>query len=204
MNRITTLSFAVVALVACSREDATPPWSHAPAAAAPAPTGASSAAMPAQAAYDLLDQRTPIPLLPMMANRQKANMRDHLVAVQEIMAALAKDDLAAVATAAGKMGFSDQMGQMCQHMGMAAPGFTDQALGFHRQADKVAVAARAGDKAAVVTELNTTLTTCTGCHARWKQQVVDEATWTRLTGSPSPMGAGMPMRGMDHMQHMQH
>ncbi len=45
---------------------------------------------------DELDARAPIPLLPMMANHQKENMRDHLVAVQEIVAALASNDFAAI------------------------------------------------------------------------------------------------------------
>jgi DNA-binding MarR family transcriptional regulator len=40
-------------------------------------------------ALDRMDTRAPVPLLPMMANHQKQNMRDHLVAVQEIVAALA-------------------------------------------------------------------------------------------------------------------
>ena len=122
----------------------------------------------------------------MMANHQKQNMRDHLVAVQEIVAALATDDLAAVATAVGRIGLTESMGQMCEHMGAAAPGFTDQALAFHRTADRIAVAARAGDRALVLTELGATLAACTGCHATWKQQVVDQDGWARATAAPAP------------------
>jgi len=133
-----------------------------------------------------MDTRRPVPLLPMMADHQKQNMRQHLVAVQEIVAALASDDFGGVERAAGRIGFSEQMGQMCTHMGAGAPGFTEQALGFHRAADRIAVAARERDRTRVLSELGATLQTCTSCHAAWKQQVVDEPTWQRLTSSVPP------------------
>jgi hypothetical protein len=76
-------------------------------------------------------------------------------------------------------------------MGAAAPGFTEQALEFHRTADRIAAAARAGDRTRVLAALAATVQTCTACHATWKQQVVDEATWQRLASSASspPNGA---------------
>jgi hypothetical protein len=99
---------------------------------------------------------------------------------------LATDDFSGVERAAGRIGFSEQMGQMCTHMGAGAPGFTEQALGFHHTADRIAAAARDRDRARVLTELSATLQTCTSCHAAWKQQVVDEPTWQRLTSSAPP------------------
>lgn len=123
----------------------------------------------------------------MMANHQKQNMRDHLVAVQEIVVALAKNDFAGVEKAVGRIGFSEQMGQMCTHMGAGAQGFTEQALEFHHQADRIAEAARGRDAKRVAAELGATLQTCTACHAKWKQQVVDEPTWQRLTASAAPV-----------------
>lgn len=184
-----TVAMSLV-VVACSRDPKpTPAPTPAPApATTPAPAAMSEAAGPA--ALDRMDLRKPLPLLPMMANHQKQNMRDHLAAVQAIVAALAKDDLAAVATATSAIGFSESMGQMCEHMGAGAAGFTEQALAFHHQADRIAVAARAGDRAGVLTELGVTLSACTSCHATWKQQVVDEATYTRVTGAAPPMHGG--------------
>ncbi|MCC6623126.1 MAG: cytochrome c [Deltaproteobacteria bacterium] len=129
-----------------------------------------------------------MPLLPMMANHQKQNMRDHLVAVQEIVVALGNDDLAGVERAAARIGYSEQMGQMCTHMGLGAPGFTEQALNFHHTADTITAAARLGDRVGVTRALGATLQTCTGCHATFKQSVVDEATWGRLTSTPAPSG----------------
>jgi len=141
-----------------------------------------SASTPA-ATLDRLDDRTPVPLLPMMASHQKQEMRDHLVAVQEIVAALAGEDFAAVERAAARIGSSEEAQQMCSHMGAAASGFTEQALEFHRGADRITDAARERDRSRVLAELGATVKACTSCHAQWKQQVVDEPTWDRLTAA---------------------
>lgn len=180
MNRLALLLASGFALLAACTRDAPPT----PAATGNAP--ATPTVTSATDALDRMDTRAPVPLLPMMANHQKQNMRDHLVAVQEIVAALATDDYATIERAAGRIGFSEQMGQMCTHMGAGAPGFTEQALNFHHTADRIAAAAHDRDRARVLTELGATLQTCTSCHAAWKQQVVDEPTWQRLTSSAPP------------------
>ena len=186
MSRVVLVLVAIGAVLgACSRES--PP---APAAMSSAATAASAAS--AADALDTMDTRAPVPLLPMMANHQKQNMRDHLVAVQEIVAAIATDDFAGVERAAGRIGFSEQMGQMCTHMGAGAPGFTEQALEFHHSADRVGAAACDRDRGRVLTELGATLQMCTACHARWKQQVVDEPTWTRMTSYAPPTHRATP------------
>jgi hypothetical protein len=166
---------ALVLLGACSRE--TPPT--------PVVPGVSDtiAADP----LDHLDKRAPVPLLATMANHQKQNMRDHLMAVQEIVVRLSTADFAGVERAAARVGFSEQMGQMCTHMGAGAPGFSEQALEFHHTADRIASAARDRDARGVLTELAATLQTCTSCHAVWKQHVVDEPTWARLTSLAAPL-----------------
>jgi cytochrome c556 len=134
---------------------------------------AAQAAPPrAREALDELDQRRPVPLLPMMAQHQKANMREHLEAVQEVVAAAAVGDFEKVAVAAKRMGYSESMGRMCEHIGAAALGFTDQALSFHHTADEIAVAAKRQDGEAVLTALSKTLQACTSCHATYKQQLV--------------------------------
>jgi len=145
---------------------------------------------------DGMDTRTAVPLVPMMAHHQKQEMRDHLAVVQEVAAALAAGDFAGVETAARRIGYSDEEAQMCTHMGAGAPGFTDAAIEFHHTADAIGQAARQRDSAAVLTALSRTLATCTACHTRFKQRVVDEATWTSLTQqlSPSPHGASTEVR----------
>jgi hypothetical protein len=165
-------------------------------AQSPPVTGGTSC--DAQAALADLDRRTPVPLLPMMAHHQKQNMRDHLVAVQEIVAALAAEDFPAVERAAARIGYSEQMATMCTHMGAGAPGFTDQAMNFHRTADTISEAAREKDGKAVASALGATLQTCTGCHATYRQEVVDREGWSRSTSMPPPGGKGGPGMGWRH------
>jgi hypothetical protein len=171
--RALLLASALATMGACTREQA------------PAPDVMSTAEMPPSAAetLELMDVRTPLPMVPMMANHQKENMRDHLLAVQEIVLALASDDFAAIERAAERIGFSQETGQMCTHMGAAATGFTEQALAFHHTADRIVIAARERDRARVLGQLGATLEACTSCHSSWKQQVVDETTWKRLTST---------------------
>lgn len=157
--------------------------------------GASS--VTASAALDAMDTRKPVPLLPMMASHQKQNMRDHLVAVQQIVLALADDDFTAVEKAASRIASSPQMAQMCTHMGAGAPGFTEQALGFHQSADAITLAATKKNKKAVLAALGNTLTTCTACHETWKQAVVDEKTWSEATSNAPPLAHEM----MNQAQH---
>lgn len=142
----------------------------------------SDATVAAQQALSRMDSRRAVPLPPLMAKHQKENMREHLAVVQEIIAAAASDDFTAVERATSRIGYSEQMGQMCTHMGAAAPGFTEQALIFHRTADSIAVAARQHDRDGVLRALSNTLQACTACHSGWKQEVVDDATWSHLTG----------------------
>lgn len=156
---------------------------------APAPAAAPSAVPPssgAQAALDKIDSRTPVPLLPMMAHHQKENMRDHLIAVQQIVAAVATKDFPAVEKAAARIGFSETMGKMCSHMGAGAPGFTETALKFHHDADKIGEAARKKDAQLVLSALGETLSQCTSCHATFKQSVVGEDEWSQAAGGAAP------------------
>ena len=79
------------------------------------------------------------------------------------------------------------------HMGAGAEGFTELALDFHRRADRIAVAAKAQDEKGVLRATAETLEACTGCHAMFKQEVVDAPTWQARTGSthePATMPGG--------------
>ncbi|MGO9037153.1 MAG: hypothetical protein ACLQKH_04150 [Steroidobacteraceae bacterium] len=135
-------------------------------------------------ADDTIEARRPLPLLQMMADHQKQMMRDHLAAVQEIVTALSSDDFDAVQHAAVRLGYSDEVGRVCIHMGAASPAFTRQALAFHHTADGIVAAARERNRGRVLAELSTTLQACRACHAQWKQEIVDEPTWNRLIAAP--------------------
>lgn len=139
-----------------------------------------------------LDPRQPVPLQPMMAWHQKQNMMEHLVAIRRVTAGLADEDWEAVARAAALIGTSPQTEQMCRHMGAGADGFTERALDFHRRADAIGAAARAQDRAAVLRATADTLDACTGCHASFRQEVVDAVTgWE----APGQAGGRDPLSG---------
>lgn len=175
----------LVALAACGPQPATPAETHDDPAQAPAPasheTHADSCAALEQLAA--MDPRQPLPLQPMMAWHQKQNMMEHLVAIERITETLAREDWDGVAEAAALIESSPQMQQMCQHMGAGVDGFTELALDFHRRADEIGVAARAHDTPGVLRATSRTLQACTSCHAMYRQEVVDPATWQARTGS---------------------
>jgi hypothetical protein len=156
------------------------------------PSALGAPAANPHALLDELDTRTPVPLVPMMANHQKRNMRDHLAATQEIVAAVAGNDFAAIEKAASRIAYSEQMGAMCTHMGAGASGFTEAALHFHHTADSIVEAAKQKDPQGVLMALSATLSTCTSCHSMFKQEVVDDATWTSMTKESAPSGAMHP------------
>lgn len=179
-----------------SAEETSETTSDAP-ESAPAPPGEHAADCAALAALDKMDPRTPVPLQPMMAWHQKQNMQEHLVAIQRITGGLASEDWDEVSKASALIESSPQMAQMCQHMGAGAEGFTALALDFHKRADKIGEAAKAKDKNAVLQATSHTIQACTGCHAAFKQQVVDATRWQEITGS-----AHQP--GMHHGGHGHH
>ncbi|MEZ4439522.1 MAG: hypothetical protein R3B72_10555 [Polyangiaceae bacterium] len=186
------LLLPIAALVACNAAPSgAPPAATTTAAATASPAPAPGAEGPI-ADLAAMDTRRPVPLQPMMAWHQKQNMMEHLVAIQRITAALAKEDWAAVAEASALIESSPHMQQMCQHMGMGAPGFTDLALDFHRRADAIGAAAANHDATQVLEATATTLEACTTCHALYRQDVVDAATWEARAGAPLPEDAHHP------------
>jgi len=159
--------FVALGLVAC--ESAHPRQGASTAASSEATRDVTAAE-----SLDRLDQRAVLPLVPMMAAHQKENMRDHLVAVQEIVAATANRDFDRVARAAQRIGYSENMGRMCEHMGALAPGFTELALTFHHTADGITEGAKHADEQAVLRSLGDTLAQCAKCHATYKQKLIDK------------------------------
>jgi len=155
-------------------------------------TRTANATTPLHAGEDLYDSRIPVPLLPRMAAHQRENMRDHLAAVQQILAAVSAEDFAAVETNAARIGYSEQMGQMCERMGAGAPGFNELALNFHRTADTIVPPAKARDTAATLKAVSATLQTCVACHAVYRQQIVDEATWERIMSGTKQSNGPLP------------
>jgi len=161
-RRTALLLGAMLTLVvaACDRQQAAPAATEAAPSGAVATATSDPASSNACAPFEQLaamDTRRPVPLQPMMAWHQKQNMMEHLVAIQQITDALAREDWDGVASASALIESSPQMQQMCQHMGAGADGFTELALDFHRRADAIGVAARAQDGTAVLRATSHTL-----------------------------------------------
>lgn len=181
-----------VVLSACSPTPVAVPVSPPEASTAPVP--AAAGADPRDEA-EQMDTRTPVVLTPRMATHQKEQMRDHLVAVNQIVTALVSDDWLAMEAAAARLGSSPDTSMMCQHMGAATPGFTARGMEFHSIADGIGVAARAKDHAGVVKALGQSLAACTSCHADYRQEVVSGPAYALATGTPPPThseGAAAP------------
>ena len=95
MNRFLALVLVTSSVVGACRSA---PAESTAATSAPSSTYSVPAEVPsAPAKLDRLDMRAPVPLSPMMANHQKQNMREHLVAVQKIIAGVAANDFDGIA-----------------------------------------------------------------------------------------------------------
>ncbi len=156
-------------------------------------SAATPGASEAMTEFHEMDGRKPVPLTPMMANHQRQNMRDHLVAIEQIVGAAAQKDFDGIEKAAEKIGSSPEMAQMCNHMGAGADGFTELALGFHETADGIIEAAEGEDYDGVMSALGDTINTCTSCHAQYKQKIVTEEVWAQKTGMGAPSGGAQQM-----------
>ena len=179
----------MMALAACRDSSADPV--HHPPASPSSPAAPSAAPRPASpAALSSVDNRAPVPLSAMMAVHQKRDMRDHLRVVQEITAALGKDDFDAIAASAARIGWSEQQAAKCKHMGAGAPGFAAMGEHFHRTADQIGVAARRHDRPGVVHALNDTLQTCVSCHESYRQDVIADAKASAEMDDSCPMMQG--------------
>ena len=131
----------------------------------------------AMAAYKQLDQRTPVPLKPMMAWHQKQNMMGHLVTIERIVDGVAAENWEQVAKAAAEIGSSPKMKKMCMMMGKGAAGFGQMGLEFHRRADLIGEAAKTQDSKAVLRATASTLQACASCHAAYRQEIVSPSAW---------------------------
>ncbi|HBG31841.1 MAG TPA: hypothetical protein DDW98_14685 [Gammaproteobacteria bacterium] len=134
----------------------------------------AGAAPPAASAHHSMaglhaDTRISLPVRPALARHQKQNMREHLEAVQAIVAGLATGDFTAIETAT-----------QCEHMGADAPGFAERAIAFHKSADEIAAAARRKDIQDVTANLSRTLVQCVGCHATYRQDIIGKRSHDRL------------------------
>ncbi len=114
------------------------------------------------------DKRIPLNLPPMMAQHQKANMREHLKAAADVVHYMGANDFAAASkTAKEKLGLTAQMKQMCDNMPNET--FRTMALDFHKSGDALAEALKTKDTGKSLKALDAMLAKCTACHEMFRQ-----------------------------------
>ncbi|MDH4101093.1 MAG: cytochrome c [Nitrospirota bacterium] len=117
------------------------------------------------------DDRTQLNVPEPMKVMQKRMMREHLGTVQEIVAALAKNDLpkAAEITSAN-LALTPEEEQRC---GMVEKmtgekDFTKFGIAMHKKADELVVAAKAGNRDGALAALDGVIGACNACHEKFR------------------------------------
>ena len=120
------------------------------------------------------DARQKIELPPMMQEHMLGNMRDHLRALQEIEAALAKEDFDTAADIAERrLGLSSLEAHGAAHMAPYMPKpMQDIGTAMHRAASRLAQTAQEaavkGEMAPVQQGLSAVLRQCVACHETYR------------------------------------
>ena len=120
------------------------------------------------------DDRQQVDLPPMMRDHMLANMRDHLLALQEITAMLAADKYDDAAdTAEERLGLSSLDAHGAGHMArFMPPGMAATGNAMHAAASRFAIAARDaavdGGIAPAFAALSEVMRHCVACHAAYR------------------------------------
>ena len=116
------------------------------------------------------EARELVKLPDMMKQHMLANMRDHLLALHEIQAALAKGDLdQAGDIAEHRIGMSSLAMHNAAHMAPFMPkGMQDIGTEMHHAASRFAVTAQEGDLPKALDALSKVTQQCVACHASYR------------------------------------
>ncbi len=114
------------------------------------------------------DERLSLELNAMQKEHQLVNMRDHLEAVQAIIALLAEDNYEIASKVAyKKLGSTTEMKLMCASFGNKQ--FETLGLEFHKSADKMSEVFKQKNKNASLQALSNTMNYCKQCHKTFRQ-----------------------------------
>lgn len=115
------------------------------------------------------DGRTAILLGPGERDLVLAEMRDFLAAVQQITAAVARDDVAGVSMAARRVGGAARQGVPASLVGKLPVEFKTLGFDTHQGFDQLAMdAEQLGDTGVALTALAALMNNCVGCHAAYR------------------------------------
>lgn len=125
--------------------------------------------LPALAASDS-DTRIKVKLPAMMQEHMLGNMRDHLLALHEIQAALAKGESdKAAEIAEQRIGMSSLISHNAAHMAPYMPkAMQDIGTEMHHAASRFALIAKEGDLPHALAALSQVSQQCVACHAAYR------------------------------------
>jgi hypothetical protein len=114
------------------------------------------------------DQRISLGLSPEMKQRQLANMRSHVEAIQSIVGMLAEGEYDNAAQVAhSRLGLTDEMKKMCDMFDNG--DFKKLGLAFHKSGDELGDALQTKDLNKSLRALHETMGYCVKCHATFRQ-----------------------------------
>ena len=114
------------------------------------------------------DQRISLQLPAAMRAQQRAMMREHLAAVNEIIADMAAGKFTSASRIAHqKLGLTPEMKKMCTMFGNS--DFRKLGLAFHKSADHLGDELKSGNTKRSLRALHTTMNYCVQCHATFRQ-----------------------------------
>ncbi len=121
-------------------------------------------------AYAEEDKRVFVEMPKMMQEHQLANMRDHLMAINEILAEMGNGELDKAADIAeARLGMSSLGSHGASHMGKVIPkGMGAIGTSMHKAASRFALKAQEGDALPAYKALQEVTAACVACHAGYK------------------------------------
>ncbi len=116
------------------------------------------------------DSRELVQLPEMMQDHMMANMRDHLVAINEILLSLGANEMdKAAEIAEQRLGMSSLDAHGASHMAEHMPvGMRELGENMHRAASRFALKAEEGEPLAAYGALSEVTTACVRCHSRYR------------------------------------
>ena len=116
------------------------------------------------------DSRIAVELPAMMQQHMRANMRDHLAAINEILAFLGNDQLDEAAEIAEyRLGMSSMKSHGAGHMGKLMPeGMREAGTSMHKAASRFALKAQEGDALTAYQALTDITSACVACHSGYR------------------------------------
>lgn len=116
------------------------------------------------------DTRQVVELPEMMQQHMMTNMRDHLVAINEILINMANDELdKAAEVAESRLGMSSLESHGASHMAKFMPeGMRHAGTSMHKAASRFAIKAQEGEALPAYKALSEVTSACVSCHAGYR------------------------------------